>query len=401
MTDTPVPNRRRRNAVSIVLAVVSVVALVLSVLGVWGSRTALNTDVFVSRVGPLVGEPAVAEALSDYLTTEVVQTLDIEEFLSENLPPRAQVLARPLTGAITAFVSTEVQRLIQSERFEAIWTRILSGAHEALVELADEGNTIITTSDDGIEVNMLPAIGAVLTSVAGVSPELTTRIDGVLESLANDPPEQAIAALEKATGITLPDTFGVVTIDDNGTLATARNLVGLARTILVALVLLCAAATVGSIVAAPNRRRRTIQLLAAWALTMAVLRQLVLWLADRLASGIRNPIDRAAAEAVTEAVVQGLVVAAAVLLFVVIAVAIGLWVLDRQQQVVALTQREKVPGRWWLPRAEAVWPIALVVAVTAALWLLPASLALTLGLLLVLLVGLAVVWSNGGTPDLR
>jgi len=311
------------------------------------------------------------------------------------------VLARPLTGAITAFVSTEVERVIESDRFEAVWTRIITGAHEALVNLADDGNTVITTTDDGLEVNLIPAIGAVLASVAGTSPELTANIEGVLQNLANDPPERAIAALEEATGVTLPENFGVVTIDDDGALSTVRNLVGLARTILVALVLLCAAATVGSIVAAPNRRRRTVQLLAAWALSVAVLRQLALWLADQLASGVRNPTNRAAAEAVAEAIVQGLVVAAAVLLFVIIAVAIGLWVVDRRDQIAALTRREVAPGRWWLPRPEALWPVGFVVVVTAALWFLPASLALTIGLLLVLLVGLAVVWSNERTPDLR
>jgi hypothetical protein len=280
--------------VSVVLAVVSVIALLASLLGVWGARTALNSDVFVSRVGPLTAEPAVAESLADYLTTEVVQTLNVEGFLSENLPPQARLLARPLTEALTSFVRREVTEIIESDAFNAVWTRVISGAHELLVDAVDSNNTIVTTGDDTITVNLLPAIGAVLESLTGSSPELTGPVAGALESLANDPPVQAIAAIEQATGLTLPASFGVVVIDDGGTLGTVRTVVRITRVAVVGLVLLTFAATVGSVLAAPRRRRRAMQLLGAWAVSAAVVRQVALWLADTLASQVRDPVNQQA-----------------------------------------------------------------------------------------------------------
>lgn len=392
---------RRRNTVSVVLAVVSVLAMVLSVVGVWAARTALNTDVFVSRVGPLVTEPEVAESLSVYLTDEVIQTLDVEGFLAASLPGDAAVLARPLTGAVTAFVRTQVAAIIESDAFETVWARVLTGAHDALTDVVDDTNTIVTTGDGTIDINLLPAVAAVITQLAGASPELTSRVVTVLDNLENDPPPEAIAAIEQATGVSLPANFGVVTIDDGGGLAQVRTLVKLARAAVVALMMLAVAATVGTVVAAPVRKRRVAQLLGAWAVAVALVRQATLWVADRLAGTVRNPTDRAAAEAIVDALVQGLIVACAIVLLAVISAAVALWAVGRAAPLSALMRRQPTGDpseRWWLPAPTAVWPTVAVVATTTVMWLVDGSLVVAVGLAVALVVALVVMWANERTP---
>lgn len=405
MTDTAVasrstrpPGRLRRTAV-VVLLVLSMVFLTLGSVGVWAARTAFNNDVFTSRVGDLGADPAVQTALATFLTDQVVEALDVEGYLAERLPPPADLLATPLAGAVSTFVEGQVEKVLGTEAFANAWRTAVDKAHEAFVFVTTSDKSLADTSTGQIVVNLIPIIGLVLQDLTDVSPELVDNVTSTLDALANDPPAEAVAALQQATGVTLPEGFGVLTIDDGGVLGAVRNLIGFAKAAVVILVVLFVVCAAGALALSRRRQRTLVQLLAASAVVLAVVRQAGFVLDRQLVDTVKDPVNRDAADAIVFAVLEGLLVLLGWLMFVVVTAAIAVWVVNRAQHVQAMVTERRVPaGDWWRTPAPASGQIAAVIVAVVALWWLPASLWLV-GLVVVALVVVLVVLARSGPSE--
>ena len=360
--------RGRRIGV-VVLSVLAVLFLATGSIGYWAARTALDNDVFVTRVGPLASDPAVQTALADWLTQEVLTLVDVEGYLKQSLPPPADLLAKPLSAAVEDFVNKAVRDVLASDQFAELWQRVTGDAHRAFVLAASGNDSNVSTDDQGrVVVNLIPVIGEVFESLTGASPDLVSRVTGTLENLASDPPAQAIEALENATGITLPKDFGVVVIDDGGALETVRTIVEATRVAVVALIVGFVVCTAAAVALARPRRRTGVQLLGAFAVTLAFVRQLAILVDERLTAEVRVPANQDAAEAIVGSVMEGLYQVLAVLMFVVISVAVGLWVVRRREALAAVFERRDPPPRWWMTPSPASLQIAVVALVSVLLW---------------------------------
>jgi len=360
--------RGRRIGV-VVLSVLAVLFLATGSIGYWAARTALDNDVFVTRVGPLASDPAVQTALADWLTQEVLTLVDVEGYLKQSLPPPADLLAKPLSAAVEDFVNKAVRDVLASDQFAELWQRVTGDAHRAFVLAASGNDSNVSTDDQGrVVVNLIPVIGEVFESLTGASPDLVSRVTGTLENLASDPPAQAIEALENATGITLPKDFGVVVIDDGGALETVRTIVEATRVAVVALIVGFVVCTAAAVALARPRRRTGVQLLGAFAVTLAFVRQLAILVDERLTAEVRVPANQDAAEAIVGSVMEGLYQVLAVLMFAVISVAVGLWVVRRREALAAVFERRDPPPRWWMTPSPASLQIAVVALVSVLLW---------------------------------
>jgi len=349
--------------------VLAVLFLATGSIGYWAARTALDNDVFVTRVGPLASDPAVQTALADWLTQEVLTLVDVEGYLKQSLPPPADLLAKPLSAAVEDFVNKAVRDVLASDQFAELWQRVTGDAHRAFVLAASGNDSNVSTDDQGrVVVNLIPVIGEVFESLTGASPDLVSRVTGTLENLASDPPAQAIEALENATGITLPKDFGVVVIDDGGALETVRTIVEATRVAVVALIVGFVVCTAAAVALARPRRRTGVQLLGAFAVTLAFVRQMAILVDERLTAEVRVPANQDAAEAIVGSVMEGLYQVLAVLMFAVISVAVGLWVVRRREALAAVFERRDPPPRWWMTPSPASLQIAVVALVSVLLW---------------------------------
>src|SRR5829696_10507 len=107
-----------RRVTAAVLVAVAAFALVTSVVGVWAARTTLDTNRWVETVTPLPRDPYVANAVSEYATTELFAVLDVEDRLREVLPDQAAFVVGPLTGQIREAVQKTVHNVLVSDRFQ-------------------------------------------------------------------------------------------------------------------------------------------------------------------------------------------------------------------------------------------------------------------------------------------
>ena len=95
---------RWRRALVATLVIAGCILAPVSVVGVWLDGTLLNTDHYVSTVGPLARNSAIQDAIASRVTTEIVQHTALERRVKSALPSQAAFLdrapaARPLADA--------------------------------------------------------------------------------------------------------------------------------------------------------------------------------------------------------------------------------------------------------------------------------------------------------------
>lgn len=171
------PARRRfswRAVVSALLITIACLLAPLSVTAVWASRQISDTDRYLETVAPLADDPAVQRTIADAVTTAIFNAVDFRSLVTETLdavaqqgvPPRIadnlQALNAPLVNGIENFVSGQVDNLVASPQFAAVWRQANETAHASLVKLL-EGNQggAISAQNDTVTLNLAPIIAEV------------------------------------------------------------------------------------------------------------------------------------------------------------------------------------------------------------------------------------------------
>src|SRR5215510_16086644 len=132
------PRRRRvswRTPVSALLIVIGCILAPLSVIGVWTANQVSDTNRYVANIEPLIHEPAVQNALTDRVTTEITSRLNVEglataagaELTQRGLTRIGSLLdnfSGQLAGAVNGFVHTQVHRIVTGPRFANLWVQV-------------------------------------------------------------------------------------------------------------------------------------------------------------------------------------------------------------------------------------------------------------------------------------
>jgi len=145
------------------------------VVAAWADGLVEDTDRWVEVVGPLADEPAVQQAVTDRLTTAVVDAVGVDELAGEataalaalGLPPRVAALVEslqgPLAAAATDLVRSTVERVVTSPELAAAWTEANRAAHAQLVAtLQGDPDAVAQIGPDGtLNVRLTTVVDAV------------------------------------------------------------------------------------------------------------------------------------------------------------------------------------------------------------------------------------------------
>jgi hypothetical protein len=290
---------RVRGVLAPVLVILACICLVAATVGVWAERNFLDTDRFVSRVGPLIEEPAVQDAIAGRLTEQIVGLVDLEAVLEDALPPdRSRLvaaLAAPLSGAVEGFVGDQVDAFVATDAFRRLWVGAAELAHAGAVRVLRGEATNLQTSDGTITLNLVPVVNQVLTRITAASPEILGRQVNIPDVSLDDVPEAAVAKLESALGRDLPEDFGQVTVYDDGTLAAAQDGLDLFDKLVVVFVVAMALFAALALSVSQRRRRTTLQLVIGATLGLVLLRRVIFRLEDEVAELPPRPAGKEAA----------------------------------------------------------------------------------------------------------
>lgn len=329
---TEVPPRRSavRRAVVATLVALSVVGIAATASAFWLHERVMETDVFVSTVRSAVDDPAVTEAVGDYISDQVFVAIDLEErlerqladadqFLAEQLqgllglgelgmaalerlePPKLADLAAPLAAAVETPVREGVNAFLGSAEFRDGLEAAIRTAHPRIVALlrGDEEalpNVVVETGE--VRLDLVPVTAAALRSVVEGGVELVGLDVNIPRIPAAAEPAEGVNSLANALGTELLSDFGQVVIMSEARLdelqAVVRAVDRFPWVLLAVTVVLIAVA-----LAVSSQRRRTILHLAiGTALGLFVAVVALRLLHETILDAIADPGGRAAAETI-------------------------------------------------------------------------------------------------------
>ncbi|MFD4240144.1 hypothetical protein ACFWP3_00745 [Streptomyces sp. NPDC058525] len=178
--------RTAMSACSAVLIALTCLLVPVSLLTVWVHDIVLDNDRYVATVAPLASDPAIEEAAvrriggaADVRVDGARVTADLARWLeAQGLPPRVgtavKALGPALDEAADQAVSKVATRFVESDRFEALWTRANRAAHTAVVHALtgrgrgavgidggtvtlDVGSAVETVKEELVKAGLAPA----------------------------------------------------------------------------------------------------------------------------------------------------------------------------------------------------------------------------------------------------
>ena len=187
------PRRQRwRSVVATLLIVIGCILAPLSVTAVWAKNLVTDTDRYVATVTPLASDPAIQNAVTNKITTEIFMRLDVQGLTNEavdalaerGLPPRVatplHALSEPLASGVQSFVRDEVEKFVASDAFKDAWVTANRTAHQALVAaLTGQTGEGITIANDTVSINLGPFIQDVKQRLVDRGFDLASRIPDI------------------------------------------------------------------------------------------------------------------------------------------------------------------------------------------------------------------------------
>ena len=302
MSDVP----RWRRVLGVFLLVVGCVLVPISLSAIWVRTTLLNTDTYVSTVGPLASNPQIQQALADDITNAIFTRVNVKQKVADALPSRAGFLAAPIAAEVQTVTDQAALRLVESSQFHTLWENANRRAHPKVVNVLTGGGSRVSTKDGTVSIN-----------VEQIFDNVKTKLDA-----------RGISIFDK---VTLPVDRQEFVLFQSKLLSQVQGLVDLLQTLAWVLPVLALACLAGAIGLSP-RRRRTLER-AAIGVAFAVGVQLVLLRAGRslyLDAITTKALPRGAASAVWDQIMHSLRVWGIVVGVLAVLVAGAAWVIGRR-----------------------------------------------------------------------
>jgi hypothetical protein len=215
----PAGRQRWRTVVATLLIVLACVLAPLSAVAVWTRNQVTNTDRYVATVAPLASDPAIQTAITDQITAQVFNYIDVqgltnqavdalaERDLSPALAAQLRALAVPIANGVQSFTRTQVAKVVQSDAFADAWVQANRAAHAELVKaLTGEGGGSVTVENDTVTLNMAAFIQVVKQRLVDAGFSVAARIPEVNASFVLF---QSKDITRVRTGFNLLNTLGV------------------------------------------------------------------------------------------------------------------------------------------------------------------------------------------------
>jgi hypothetical protein len=170
----------------------------VSMLAVWTANQVSGTGRYVANVAPLIKDPAIQNALTDKLTSQIVAQIDINGLtgqvaaeLSHKGFTRVGTLLQGVSGSLASgvqgFVHSGIRKIITGPRMAAAWTQVNRVAHQVLVAaLSGRGgpNGAIGVSNGQVTLDIAPLEAVAKKDLAARGLTMVTKIPTVHATFA-------------------------------------------------------------------------------------------------------------------------------------------------------------------------------------------------------------------------
>ncbi len=139
--------------VGLVLTLASLL-LFLSFLAIWADRQIFDSKQWTDTSTQVIEQPAVQDALANYLVDEIYNNVDVEQEIKSQLPSDWQVLASPAASGLRTLMLSGSKKVLELPVTQQAWASANMVAHQALMttlEGGDKGN--VSTQNGTVTVD--------------------------------------------------------------------------------------------------------------------------------------------------------------------------------------------------------------------------------------------------------
>jgi hypothetical protein len=176
-TQTPsaeAPVSKRRTVPIIILILATLIAAV-SVIALWVKRQALETDTWVETSTELLEDKAIQDALADFVVNTIYENVDVQGEIASALPPRAQLLAGPISGGLRQVATRATEEALEQEKVQGLWEDANRVAHERLLALIEDEGEFLSTTDGEVTLDLTSLVSDVAANV-GIGGDVASKL---------------------------------------------------------------------------------------------------------------------------------------------------------------------------------------------------------------------------------
>jgi hypothetical protein len=205
------PVRRRgrwRTPVAVLLIILGCVLAPLSVVAVWTANQVSDTSRYVANVEPLIKDPAIQNALTDKITSEIVTRINVKGLtdqaaadLSQKGLPRISTLLRGVSGSLASgvagFVHSSIHKIITGPRMANAWVQVNRVASQALVAVLSgqaASNGAVGVRNGQVTLDLAPLIAVAKQDLVARGLTIADKIPIVHATVALFPSKNLVQA---------------------------------------------------------------------------------------------------------------------------------------------------------------------------------------------------------------
>ncbi|HBW20419.1 MAG: hypothetical protein ACLPN6_20185 [Streptosporangiaceae bacterium] len=178
-----------------ILIVLGCLLAPVSVLAVWVASEVSNTSRYVATMEPLARDPAIQNALTERITTEITTRLNVTGYAdqaaatlsSRGLPKvgaELRAVAPSIASGVAGFVRSEVHKIVTGPRFARAWVQANTVVHQELVKaLSGQGPSSVSVKNGQVVVSLGPLINLVKQDLVRRGFTLVSKIPAVNPTL--------------------------------------------------------------------------------------------------------------------------------------------------------------------------------------------------------------------------
>ncbi len=175
---TPTPDAepvKNRHTLPIILLVLATIVAIVSVPALWAKRQALETSTWVETSTELLEDKAIQDALADFVVNTIYNNVDVQGEIASALPPRAALLAGPISGGLRQVATRATQEALDQEKVQGLWEDANRVAHERLLALLEDEGKFLSTTDGEVTLDLTLLVSDVASGI-GIGGDISSKL---------------------------------------------------------------------------------------------------------------------------------------------------------------------------------------------------------------------------------
>ncbi len=144
-------------------------------LALWAKRQALETSTWTETSTELLEDKAIQDALADFVVNTIYDNVDVQGEIASALPPKAALLAGPISGGLRQVATRATQEALQQEKVQGLWEDANRVAHERLLALLEDEGKFLSTTDGEVTLDLTLLVSDVAAGI-GIGGDIASKL---------------------------------------------------------------------------------------------------------------------------------------------------------------------------------------------------------------------------------